>query len=209
MGVCAATEFLTLNDLAVPAFLTYEDVLEGTSCASARAAKYLRLVTARDKRTVGAGTGLYYAGHVFVNLPRCAMPVHKPAVRSWSWPGWKTDRTPVGVVAHETGHHVEYAMRVDKRLDRDNGSAWRALLATTKGRTVSGYEPVPDEAWAETLRVFILNPDILRRALPARYAFITDCGLRAVPRLLRKGWRAVLANPAYADAATRWIDGAR
>jgi hypothetical protein len=202
LGVQAATEFLTLNNLPLPLFLTYAETLSASSGTAPRAAEYLRRVVARDNRTVGAGTGLYYDGHVFVNLPRCALPVHKPAVRSWSWPGWKTDRTPVGVVAHETGHHVEWALR---RAGRPQyGTAWRTLLADTKRQTVSGYEPVPSEAWAETLRLFILNPDLLRRALEARYAFVTGLGLRPVPRLLRKGWRAVLANPAYYPAGERW-----
>jgi hypothetical protein len=206
LGVQAATEFLMFNNLPLPLFLTYAETLSAPSKGAPRAAEYLRRVVAQDSRAVGAGTGLYYDGHVFVNLPRCALPVQKPAVRSWSWPGWKTDRTPVGVVAHETGHHVEWALRRAGRLDRAKGLEWRDLLETTRGRTVSGYEPVPDEAWAETLRLFILNPDLLRRALEARYAFVTGLGLRPVSRLLRKGWRAVLANPAYYPAGERWVN---
>ena len=203
----ASNEFLAVNEVKRPVFMTYEEagVAEPYHTTN-RAITFLRRFVAQDDRTQGSGTGLYYDGHVFVNIPRTATPVREPGYRAWSWPGWKTDRTAVGVVAHEVGHYVE-----DKVLGHRSAAqraahrtAWFGLLKRYK-RQVSGYEPVPAEAWAETMRLFILNPDLLQRALPERYGFILGCDIKPVTRLLKKGWRKVLSNLAYEPAAERWI----
>ena len=206
IGVQAAQEFLRLNSLKEPKFSTYEEAMlhsDKWDSRGLKAADFLRRVVRMDGRTVGSGTGLYYDGYVFVNVPRTAAPVQHPVMRQWSWPGWKTDRTAIGVVAHEVGHYVEHRMQLDGKLTRENHrEEWFALC---KHERVSGYEPVPAEAWAETLRLFILNPALLRAACPRRYTFVDGCGLKATPRLLRKGWRKVLGNSAYDAAAERWI----
>jgi hypothetical protein len=100
------------------------------------------------------------------------------------------------VVAHETGHYL-----TDRQ--RANLPDWRRWLAQNPVKHVSGYRPTIEEALAETLRLFILNPDLLRRAVPWRYEFcITTMGLKPS---VRKGWRAVLNNANYEPAAERWI----
>jgi len=149
----------------------------------------------------GTATGWYRDGFVFVNLPKCAKPVANPFANRRSYPGNKTDRTPVGVVAHETGHHVEESL-YGRRLTPHHGEKWRALIKKTKA--ISGYEPVPSESWAETLRLFILNPDLLRRAVPGRYDFVTqDAGL--IP-YVQQDYAAVVNNhPAYVANLDSWI----
>jgi hypothetical protein len=207
LGVQAAQEFLRVNNLTLPYFLTYAEALRVNDFApdTVKATIFLRRAGGIGGLTVGSGTGLYYDKHIFVNVPRTASPVARPAYRSWSWPGWKTDRTAVGVVAHEVGHYVEHRLQLDGKLDpKMHGLAWRALVAKYK-KTVSGYEPVPSEAWAETMRLFILNPDLLQRALPQRYGFILGVGLLPIERLLRKGYAKILKNEAYITAAERWI----
>lgn len=208
IGVQAAQEFLRVNDLKEPRFSTYEEAMlhsDKWDSRGLKAADFLRRVVRMDGRTVGSGTGLYYDGRVFVNVPRTAAPVQHPVMRQWSWPGWKTDRTAIGVVAHETGHYVERELQRKFLLTpKKDGVGFREILAKSK-RTVSGYEPVPSEAWAETMRLFILNPDLLRLAIPERYDFVLGCDLKPVQRLLRKGWRKVLGNSAYDAAAERWI----
>lgn len=87
LGVEAAKEFLDYNGTKHPIFLTYEEAY----AIDNRATALLRRVA--DGPTLGTGTGLYSRGHVFVNVPATAWPVQKPSMRSWSWPGWKTDRT--------------------------------------------------------------------------------------------------------------------
>lgn len=200
LGIAAATEFLHCNKLALPIFMTYEEALTGSY--TPRAVQLLRRVAAGPVQ--GTGTGLYSAGHVFVNVPVTAWPVQNPALRNWSWPGWKTDRTAVGVVAHEVGHYVTELISV--KYTPEELTAHRAeWLQCSKGKKVSGYEPVPAEAGAESFRLFILNPDLLRKAIPARYNFICKLGLKPVPRLLRKGYSKVINNTAYTAAAERFI----
>jgi hypothetical protein len=201
IGMQAAMEFLSCNDLPDPVFMTYEAALQGEY--TPRAVQLLRRVA--EGPVQGTGTGLYSDGHVFVNVPRTAAPVQTPTMRNWSWPGWKTDRTAVGVVAHEVGHYVEHRLQLDGKLDaKEHGPAWRAIISKCR-KTVSGYEPVPSEAWAESMRLFILNPDLLQRAIPARFDFICSVGLDPLPRLLRKGYAAIINNAAYLSAAQRFI----
>ena len=201
IGIQTASEFLDLNSLALPEYYTYQDVADGLAGHGRQVEFFRRSVKlGLQGAATGRYTGLYYDHYVFVNVPRTALPVQSPAVRSWSWPGWKTDRTAAGVVAHEVGHHVERPW--GPGLTR----AWREhLAAKDRSRRVSGYEPTAGEAWAETLRLFILNPDLARRALPWRCEFLDRNDIRGIARLERKGWRAVLGNKNYEAAAERWI----
>lgn len=196
-GVKQCQAFLTLNALPCPVYLTYEEAFALPN--NSKAFKMLRRLAGGPAQ--GTGTGWYRDGHVFVNLPKCAKPVANPFANRRSYPGNKTDRTPVGVVAHETGHHVEWNL-YGRRLTPHHGEIWRALVKRTKA--ISGYEPVPSESWAETLRLFILNPDLLRLAVKDRYDFVTnDCGL--IP-YVQQDYRAVLNNhPAYITNLDSWI----
>lgn len=73
-----------------------------------------------------------------------------------------------------------------------------------QGKRVSGYEPNHLEKLAETMRLFILNPDLLRLASPSRYTFLLLSGLRPV---INKPWDKVLenANERIINAALSWI----
>lgn len=194
VGLDLAKRFLVFNNIDLPVYLTYEEALQARY-GHVRAVQFLRRVM--NGPAQGTGTGLQVDEYVFVNLDRCAWPVWKPKLRSWSWPGYKTDRTPVGVVAHEVGHYVSNLMGKEQ-----DGEAWRALITKHK-KTVSGYEPVPSEAMAETMRLFILNPQLLRMALPERYQFVQGLGLCSP--LEKKNWREVIGNKSYFAAAERWI----
>jgi len=48
----------------------------------------------------------------------------------------------------------------------------RFSIAVNQEKPVSGYEPTYGEAFAEAMRVFISNPDLLRAARPQRYYLI-------------------------------------
>jgi hypothetical protein len=202
LGIEAAKEFLELNRIEVPVFRTYAEAAEASR--PGRHFLYFARVTRLDQRRIGAGTGLYYDGYVFVNVPVTASPVARPMMRSWSWPGYKVDRTAIGVVAHETGHHVEHELRKRGALTKELGQIWIDGVRRTKKR-VSSYEPVPDEAWAESMRLFILNPRLLQEGLLWRFNFIYGLGIFPIPRLMKKGWKKVLANKNYEAAAERWI----
>lgn len=198
-GVAKSKVFLDKNNLPHPIFMTYEYALsipEGNNPAL----KMLRKVF--EGPSIGTGTGLYCYGHVFVNLDRAAHPVQVPRYQTWSWPGWKTDRTPVGVVAHETGHYVEHILQQKGILTQEHGKKWRDLVATFI-KPATSYEPVASEAWAETMRLFILNPDLLRRAIDVRYNFIID-EAKLKPSEDRD-YKDVLENVLYFKPAERWI----
>jgi len=191
------TAFLKLNKIVSPRFITYAETVDA----------YDRNLISRVRggSTVGMATGIY-ASHpllgstVYVNLAKCAQPVLKPGARRWSYPCWKTDRTPMGVVAHEVGHHVSAAFRTSRKIPLICGM-WRIAA---RGKRVTGYEPCLEEAIAETLRLFILNPALLEAAIPSRYTFLTDVlGLKpSEPR----DWQEVLGNHAgYVQAGERWI----
>jgi len=202
--------FLTLNTISCPIYLTYEEAFALPN--DSRAFKMLRKLAGGPSQ--GTGTGWYREGYVFVNLPRCAKPVANPFANRRSYPCNKTDRTPVGVVAHETGHHVEkvYVNKLaavgylrwpapSTSWTTEIGSRWREIIK--KSKTISGYEPVPSEAFAESMRLFILNPTLLEQAVPERYNFICDLGL--VP-YVGLHWKAVLNNhPGYVSNLERWI----
>jgi hypothetical protein len=149
-------------------------------------------------------TGLYTwrtlqdPGRVLVNVAVTATVVNHPTTMRQSRPGWRIDRTVYGVVQHEIGHHVwRYATRSAHHK-------WRTVLRRIpKAARVSGYEPVPEEAFAETCRVFVLNPDLLKLALPGRYHCLTTTfGL--VPTETRD-WHDILPAT-FHDRAAQWID---
>jgi hypothetical protein len=200
IGVGAAIEFLQFNKLPLPVFMTYEEALNGKRVS--HAIELLHRV--HNGPIQGTRTGLYSKGYVFVNVPVTAAPVQNPSMRNWSWPGWKIDRTAVGVVAHEVGHHVGELL-ADKLTTLELCKSRTEWLQCIKGKKVSGYEPVPEEAAAESMRLFILNPDLLRKAIPRRYYFLCELGLKPLPRLLKKGYAKVLNNAAYLPAAERFV----
>lgn len=112
---------------------------------------------------------------VFPDL--CTKPGH-----GYSWPGHISDRTVQGVLAHELGHHAHHS-----RYDADGIRA-----EFPRRHRVTGYEPNVDESFAETFRLLVLNPDLLRQGRPERYDYMT-CTLGFVPSETRS-WQVVLEN---------------
>jgi hypothetical protein len=142
-------------------------------------------------------TGLYTGRHIYVNVPSTTTPVPKPYHMRWSWPGWKTDRTAIGVLAHETGHHVDQG--------RSLRQTWRQVCGHGT-KKVSGYEPSAGEAWAESLRLFILNPELLKAGIPGRYAAVVELGIKPLPERVTLGIAGCVDNnPHYIAAAETWI----
>lgn len=91
--------------------------------------------------------------------------------RTWSKTGAKDDVTTVGVCAHELGHHVHYQV----------GRSWAGGLRLWnsqkyKHRPVTSYAKQNEgEALAEAMRLFILNPGLLKRLSPGSY----DCFVKS------------------------------
>lgn len=154
-GVALANRWCRLNGMDMPAV---EAVTEGwriNSCAYYRPAWGIRLC-----------------------LPRCAAPgLGGPA---WSWPGYIVDRTPYGVVLHELGHHVDMRLGTGKQ-----GIYWSDFSAGLKEQAgekgITSYADVDHAEWfAEAFRLFVTNPDLLRRFRPKTYAGLVEAGLQPV-----------------------------
>jgi len=144
------------------------------------------------KFTRYGNVGLYRSGVIYVARQSCTLPG-----RGYSWPCHRSDRTEIGVLAHELGHHVHMSRP-------DAGRLARAF--PRKIERVSSYEPNAREAIAETFRLYCLNPDLLRTGRPNRYAFFaSEFGLT---RIEDRPWREVLgdAPPRIILAAERWLE---
>lgn len=110
--------------------------------------------------------GRYYhrSKVVKLNLARCGVPVTSIGC-GWSIPCSKSDTTPMGVICHEMGHHVHHFLGYEHVLSLMNWYDDRFA--------VSGYHPNKTEALAEAMRIFILNPDMLRRKQWPWFDFFT------------------------------------
>ncbi len=124
----------------------------------------------------------YRPSYVAIDIARCSRPT-QDNWRSWSFPGYKADRTPAGVVCHELGHHLWYVLKL-----RNSLKEWKEAIKET--RAVSGYEPNIEESFAETTRLFVLNPDFLRKGWAYRYWFLRE---RLQP-VHQEDWFTVLQN---------------
>lgn len=192
MGVALSQKFLSVNDLYVPKYVTYEEVFATYPQVSWERRCLERLQRGPQQ---GYGTGYYNWNTCFVNLKKAARAVMKPGCSSWSFPCYKIDREPCGVVAHETGHHVNKVLG-----DPAAGGLWARTVKNSK--PITTYEPNLDESMAETFRLFILNPDLLLRGSTPRYDFLIAGGLRPSET---RDFRAVLDHPTYIAQAERWI----
>ena len=200
-GVVLSKTFLLKNGFSTPEFHTYQQVFQ-TFPKEHRTYRILQRLESGPAQ--GYATGYYSNKHVFVNLDKAAHVAINPGHMRWSFPGYKTDRTPIGVVAHETGHFV------DDNPWGDSGSRF-ALSVTpqwqrvaSKSKKITSYEPIPAESFAETMRLFILNPDLLAQGSPERYNFLTKVG--GLQPSETRDFKQVLCNhPAYIAAAEKWI----
>ena len=168
-------DFLQKNGLPVPEFVMHEYP---------------------DAKNKFQKTGHYSRkeGKVYLNAANTRNPVMKPGGMQWSYPGYKVDKTPLGVLAHEIGHHIDHT----KQFDTDS--------FPYKGEKVTGYEPTVHEAIAESLRLFMLNPDLLHTIAPKRYQYFIDNGLKPT---VRGSWKDVLhgAPQAYFDQIEKNFSG--
>ena len=141
--------------------------------------------------------GSYTRGkdEIFVNLFRSRTPIKVPGF-SWSYTGYKADLTTAGIAAHEFGHYLDYCLGYPS-------SSIKRMVKEEKN--VSSYEPNASETFAEMMKLFILNPDLLRVGRPTRYRALTETlGFRPY---ITASWEEVLGNahPKLIAAAKTWI----
>lgn len=136
--------------------------------------------------------GFYRSGVVNVNLAK-SRPVTRTPGFSWTFPGWKADLTALGIVAHEVGHYVH------SRVPALDLRSWRGEA------NVTSYEPNFSESFAEAVKLFLTNPDLLRVGRPVRYATLTS--ILTPPHHVP--WREVLeargAHDKFLSAAGNWL----
>lgn len=105
-------------------------------------------------------------------IAKCARPSGPNRSRNWNWPGSVTDRLPVGVVAHELGHHVDWHCGTKKNSYSSELST--KLMQEAKERPITSYAPNPSEWFAEMFRLFVTNPDLLRLLRPRTHKLFTE-----------------------------------
>lgn len=142
-------------------------------------------------------TGMYWFVEKKIDIVenRIIKPTKIPGYK-WSYPGYKADKTIIGVLAHETGHHVDNCLN----LLKENEPKLDFIFLCSK---ISSYEPDKREAFAETIRLFITNPDLLKIYSPERYIVLTEYfGFKPV---ITDKWDKVLqyANEKYFNAINR------
>lgn len=138
--------------------------------------------------------GYYNKGQITIRLKGSPSPVKKPGWR-WSYTGYKADLTIPGVIAHELGHYV------DDYLKLSNVKSFHDICY--REAPVSSYEPTMSESFAEAMKLFILNPDLLKCGRPERYTYISNY-LKPITNLL---WKDILVNahPKLISTAESWI----
>lgn len=181
-GVVRCSVFLSLNSLRPPEFIDASNDPHPQDC---------RPLDERPR-----DFGWYTANKVHVNVKRTRPATVIPGY-AWSYPGYKADLTAYGVTAHEVGHHVQAVRRVLREDIR---------VVVNREPCVTSYEPTAAESFAEMMKLFITNPDLLRIGRPIRWAFLTS-HLKLKP-VDDRPWTDVLsaAHPLIVAAARRWID---
>jgi hypothetical protein len=112
----------------------------------------------QDKPAKYCGTYNTSVNLIKVFPKACARPAINP-VRSWSFPHYFVDKTVLGVICHEFGHYVHCYLGTP--------------IMDKLGLQITGYEPNMYERFAETMKVFLTNPDLLKQYNPERYNYLT------------------------------------
>lgn len=126
-----------------------------------------------------ATCGFYRTGKIHVAVPLCA---HKNP--GYSWPGFISDRTPYGVIQHELGHHVDEVKSGVNVYRARPGNFFSDKIYQASGELpITSYAPNRMEWFAEIFRLFVTNPDLLKKIRPKAYQALIDHGLNPIVTL--------------------------
>lgn len=168
-GQSLVTRFCQVNNLVVPQLIE---------------------LTSEDQLYYLGTCGFYRRNKIHVMTSKCARPGR--GGMAWSWPGYVIDRTPYGVYAHELGHHCDVLL--GEGLGIRSGKYWSdfstKLMNQSGEPKLTNYCPNPSEWFAEMMRLFITNSDLLRCARPKTYKLLTDY----LTPVVTQPWRKVLAS---------------
>lgn len=117
----------------------------------------------------------WHSSKINIITPSCAKPTINPGFK-WSFPHYFVDKTILGVMCHEFGHYLH------EQLGYPN--------MKNLGDKITGYEPNVYERFAETIKIFLTNPDLLKQYNRERYDFLT-IDLKLIP-IHNVDWRTQL-----------------
>lgn len=143
----------------------------------------IKYVTKEDRIAPSKfGVCAYYRNNVItLELKACARI--GLAGREWSFPHYRIDRTPYGVIAHELGHHVDFS-------SLNNNQRKEFEIAIIGSRKITNYEPNIRESFAETFRLYFTNPSLLEKWSPQRFKF------------MKKYWTSLYADQEWEEILT-------
>lgn len=126
-------------------------------------------------------TGQYLSHNykIMVKPDRC-VNVGNTEVPWMSWPGSVGDRTVYGILFHEFGHHV------DKMIGERIGGYASEVRAESGERQLHLVGQNDSEWFADMMRLWITNPDLLRIVRPKTWGIF---GNRFVPIINLMTWR--------------------
>lgn len=138
----------------------------------------------------------YYKNIIHINMKSCRPPVKIPGY-DWTFPGYVQDLTPYGILAHELGHYISDMLGKKFRKNFVN-------IKRLENNVTSSDERGLDEKMAEAARLFITNPDLLKRGRPIRYEIFRN----HYEPVINSRWKTILkyAHPKIHTAAERWIE---
>jgi hypothetical protein len=138
----------------------------------------------------------YYRNTIHVNMKLCRPAVKVPGY-DWTFPGYVQDLSPYGILAHEFGHYISDRLGKSFRKNFVNIKKIEENVTSSDNRGL-------DEKMAEAARLFITNPDLLRKGRPHRYEIFK----RHYEPVVRNRWKTVLkhAHPKIHSAAEKWIE---
>lgn len=135
----------------------------------------------------------YRPVYIHICVSRCA--AIGLAGRNWSYPGYVIDRTPFGVLQHELGHHVDTQRSSYRRRYSVE------LRQQTRDEPITSYAPNAGEWFAEMIRLFITNPNLLAQLRPRTHEALLRSGLKPV---VSGKWETILNGaPARTCQAAR------
>lgn len=112
----------------------------------------------------------YRMNQIKIKLYACASIGYGGA--SWSYPGYVIDRTPHGVLCHELGHHVD--LLTGNIKGQYSSDYCQSVMKESGECKLTNYCPNPAEWFAEMFRLFVTNPDLMRKVRPKTYAILRE-----------------------------------
>lgn len=129
---------------------------------------------------------------IYIDVKNCSNEVINP-IRSWSHRHYFVDREPCGVLCHEFGHYLHKILTNNR-------------LILPKENPITNYEPDYYERFAETIKLFILNPDLLKNYAPERYDALIKLGIKPI---ISTNWKDTFGkniNPKFINACQNRIN---